>query len=252
MRVTSDNSLTLQAFDLHAGAYGAWESHPTAQHWRARVLAVCARVMPDGARVLDVGGGTGVDARALMALGYRVVVAEPSAGMAAVARARGLEVVDVGAERLADPALPIGAFDAALSNFGALNCVSDLPSFGRGLAARVRPGGAAVLVVMGPFALGEAAALVARGRLRALARRRGPTVRFGGGEVALRWWTPRDLRAALPDFTLERVEALGAVQPPPDLHRGSATLRRLDDAVAALPGLRNLGDHTLCVFRRRP
>lgn len=250
MRATPDNSFTLHAFDRHAGGYAAWEAHPTAQHWRARVLAACVRAFPDGARVLDVGGGTGVDACALAALGYRVVVAEPSPGMAAVARARGVEVVEVPAEHLRDTALSIGSFDAALSNFGALNCVADLDAAGRGLAARVRPGGVAVVVVMGPFALGEAAALLARGRVRALARRRGPTLRFGGAEVAVRWWSARALQAALPDFTLERVEAFGVVQPPPDLHPGSAMLRRVDDAVAALPGLRHLGDHTLCVFRR--
>lgn len=251
MRAAPVNSFTLHAFDRHAGAYSAWEAHPTAQHWRARVLASCVRAFPAGGRVLDVGGGTGVDACALASLGYRVVVAEPSAGMAAVARSRGCEVVPVGAEALEDPALE-GAFDGALSDFGALNCVADLPAFGRGLAARLRPGAAAVLVVMGPFALGEAAALLARGRVRALARRRAGSIRFGDAQVPMRWWGERAMRDALPAFELAHVEALGLVQPPPDLHAGSPRLRRIDAALAGVPGLRHLGDHTLYVFRRRP
>lgn len=209
-----------------------------------------------------------MDASVLGALGYAVVVVEPSPGMAAAATARGVRVRPGRAEELYDMS-DLGTFDAALSNFGALNCldVGGLVAFGRGLAARLRVGALAVLVVMGPFCLAEAVTLAARGRVRALARRRGmmtsllqrvsgspagSVVRLGDRGVPVHWWTPGDLARALPAFSLEAVEALGAVVPAPDLLPGSVRSRRLDAGIGPLPLIRHLGDHTLCVFRRLP
>lgn len=240
---------TLHAFDQHAQGYGAWEQHRTAQSWRARVIAACAERLPAGGRVLDIGGGTGLDAAILGALGFEVVVMEPSDGMRAVARARGVRVVAGGVSDLAGRA-DLGAFDLALSDFGALNCVADLEPLRAGLTARLRAGGVAVLVVMAPFALGEAAVMLARGRVRALARRRRSVVQLGGRRVPVTWWTARTLARSLPGFELTHVEALGCVAPPPDLHAGGSRLSTWDRRVGALPGLRHLGDHALCVFQR--
>lgn len=244
-------SETLHAFDRHAEGYGGWEGHPTAQSWRARAIAHCIDRLPQGARVLDVGGGTGVDAGILSALEYRVVILEPSAGMGEVARGRGATVVAGGAADL--EGMPdLGVFDGALSNFGALNCVADLTAFGRGLHARLRPGAPAVLVVMGPFALPEALVLLSRGRWKTLLARRRAVVPLGPGQVGVTWWTARKLASALPGFRLEYVEALGALQPPPDLHPGSPRLLRWDARLGRAPVVRHVGDHTLCVFRRLP
>lgn len=245
----SPPSETLHAFDQHAPGYSAWEQHRTAQAWRSRVIAACARRLRAGGRVLDIGGGTGLDAVTLGALGFDVVVVEPSDGMRAVAEARGVRAVRGGVADLARRA-DLGTFDLALSDFGALNCVADLEPLRAGLDARLRPGGVAVLVVMGPFALGESVSLLARGRVRALARRRRSVVPLGASGVPVTWWTARSLARSLPGFALTHVEALGCVAPPPDLHAGSPRLSTWDRRLGALPGLRHLGDHALCVFQR--
>lgn len=242
-------SQTLHAFDQHAPGYGAWEQHRTARGWRSRVIAACAQRLPAGGRVLDIGGGTGLDAAILGALGFDVVVVEPSEGMRAVAAARGVPAVQGGVADIAARA-DLGEFDLVLSDFGALNCLADLEPLRAGLDARLRPGGFAVLVVMGPFALGESMSLLARGRVRALARRRRSVVPLGDRGVRVSWWTARALARALPGFALTHVEALGSIVPPPDLHPGSPMLATWDRRLGALPGLRRLGDHTLCVFQR--
>ncbi len=190
-----------------------------------------------------------MDAAILTAVGFDVVVVEPSAGMGAVARSRGGHVVQAGAADLASVA---GLFDGALSNFGALNCVADLTDFATGLHGRLRPGAPALLVVMGPFAVAESCLLAARGRFGTLVTRRRASLPLGVGQVGVTWWTVPALEAGMKGFALEHVEALGGVHPPPDLCPGGPRLRTWDARLARLPLLRHLGDHTLCVFRRVP
>jgi len=91
--------------------------------------------------VLDVAGGTGRTAAAVRDLARRVVVADVSPGMLAVARGRGIEAVQAPAE-----ALPFGdgEFDAVL-------CIDALHHFHEQDAALgemvrvLRPGGALVV-----------------------------------------------------------------------------------------------------------
>jgi ubiquinone/menaquinone biosynthesis C-methylase UbiE len=102
--------------------------------------------------VLELGCGTGVDACFLADHGVRVVACDSSSQMIKVATRRVAEgekssLVEtrlMAAEDIAD--LRGGeAFDGAFSNFGALNCVEDLPQLARNLAALLKPGSTAVL-----------------------------------------------------------------------------------------------------------
>ena len=73
----------------------------------------------------------------------------PAAEMVAVAQRRGVDARQLRAESIGD-LTPLGPFDGALSNFGGLNCVADLGAVVDGLAACLRPGGSALLCIMGP------------------------------------------------------------------------------------------------------
>lgn len=70
------------------------------------VHPLLARYLPERGHVLDVGAGSGRDARAMAARGLKVLAAEPSAGLRAIASARspGVTWVD---DRL--PRLPLVA-----------------------------------------------------------------------------------------------------------------------------------------------
>jgi SAM-dependent methyltransferase len=114
---------------------------------------VAAIGLPPGARVADVGAGTGKLTRALAAAGLDVVAVEPLAGMRAALAAAvpGVDVVDGTAE-----ALPLA--DASLD---AVVCADafhwfDGPRAVEELARAIRPGGA--LVVVTNTAAGEASA----------------------------------------------------------------------------------------------
>lgn len=209
------------------------------------MLAACAEHFSEGGRIADLGCGPGLDAEVLRALGYEVIGVDASPAMVAAARARG---VDARVGDLADPPLD-GPLDGVLSDFGALNCLPSLGPFGEAIAGRLRPGAFAVLVVMGPRCLAEDAALLLRGRRP---RRRDGPVEVGGGVVPVRYLSAARVAGELgPAFEIARVEALGALMPPPDLGGRPGLRARIEPFVARWPLVRAAGDHTLVVARRR-
>ena len=114
-------------------------------HWwfagrRAAVLAALRRFLPSGSRLIDVGAGTGGLSLELTR-DYRVTAADPSPGAVAIARSRGLDVIQMAP----DEPLPSG-FDAACA-FDVLEHVDDDLALARTLAAAVRPGGLVAVTV---------------------------------------------------------------------------------------------------------
>src|SRR5690606_11984021 len=157
--------------------------------WQADAERTGPVTVPPGARLLELGGGTGEDAVFLAAHERRVLLTDGAPRMVAEAAARAqragltgrietrtllLEEVEAFARerRRAEGA----RFDGAYSNFAALNCVPDLTPIARGLAMLLRPGASAVLVLFGPLPPGEILVQLVHGDVRAAFRRlsRGP------------------------------------------------------------------------------
>ena len=141
-------------FDRMAARYDAlWTATPIGRAQRDLVWRDMDPLFQPGQRILDIGCGTGEDAAHFVARGVSVYATDPSPAMIQVAAARGGFAVAVrSAEELAQID---GPFDGAISNFGALNCVKDLPSVARSLAALVRPGGSLAICILGRFCAWE-------------------------------------------------------------------------------------------------
>jgi len=270
LRESAPLSPALQAFDAVAARFdtrfGAWRS-VTAQ--RRQVRALLGRAFPRGARVLEIGGGTGEDARWLAARGREVLLTDGAPSMVRIAREklrsqRGPEPRVLPAEGLAAWAEERDAagappFDGAFSNFAALNCVEEMDSFGAGLARLLRPGAPALLVLFGTLCPGELVVELARGRVGSATRRRtrGPVAaRLGGRDFTVRYHRVAELRRALsPWFQLRRRVGIGVFVPPsaaePWISEYPALVRTLEamDRVASR-ALAPLGDHVLYWFER--
>jgi SAM-dependent methyltransferase len=82
----------------------------------AAVHPLLARYLPESGRVLDVGAGSGRDARAMAARGLDVTAAEPSAGLRAIASAKspGIRWIDDRLPGLANLREDEGQFDFIL------------------------------------------------------------------------------------------------------------------------------------------
>jgi SAM-dependent methyltransferase len=245
-------------FDALAASYDAdFTASPLARALRQRAHARLLALVPPGSAALDLGCGTGEDARALAGRGVHVTAADSSPVMRECATrklsafpAASVHALDLNA--LPASALP-GPYALAYANFGVLNCVHDLRDMATWLAARVLPGGYLAFAVMGPFCLWETlwhglhgAHGIARRRWRGQAHFRTPT-----GQIELRYPAPRALTAAFaPAFRRTSLRPFGVFIPPSDVFpalarrpRLARMLTALDARTAGLQPLAALADH---------
>jgi ubiquinone/menaquinone biosynthesis C-methylase UbiE len=269
--VTAEQALadTRRAFDGVASTYDRSNEHnPILRAMRHRARTALERSVLPGARILDLGSGPGTDLVGLARAGYDVTGVDWSPGMVAEARRRIDEagvssrarVEHLGIHQL--PQLAPTLFDAAYSNFGPLNCVSDLALAANDVAARLRPRGVLVATIIGRVCPWEIALYITRGSWsRAMLRfsRDAVAVPLEGRTVWTRYYTPGEFTSVFTGagFAPVLLKALGCAAPPPYLEafaerhpRLVASLHGLDDLIGSWPGVRTCGDHFLIVMRR--
>ena len=260
---------TQRAFDSVAAAYdGPLGNNALVQLLREQLWQMVGRLLPRGARLLDLGCGTGIDAVHFAGQGYELVAADWSPQMVARTCARAAEsgvagrvsAVQVGIQEL--DRLQGEPFDGLYSDLGPLNCVADLRAAARASAALLKPGGRFIASVIGRVCPWEFAYYAfkgdwARARLRG---RRGPVpVQLNRETVWTTYYTPREFYGAFArDFVLTGYRALALFMPPPYLVHLYARARPLfaplgwlDEHVGALPLARDAGDHFLMVLTKR-
>jgi ubiquinone/menaquinone biosynthesis C-methylase UbiE len=241
------------AFDRVAESYDeVWTSTPTGQAQRALVWRNTDGLFHTGERMLDIGCGTGADAAHFSERGIVVHAIDCSPTMVQKARSHGglsasvMRAEDIGA---------IGeVFDGAISNFGALNCVTDLAGIAQGLAGVLRPGGFVAICVIGRFCLWETLYYTCRLRFeKAFRRMRGTAPSTLGIEV--RYPRVDELASAFsPEFALRRWIGIGLLVPPSYVRLPAALVRLfglLDRGMAHLPLARAMADHRLMIFERQ-
>ncbi|MBV9282477.1 MAG: class I SAM-dependent methyltransferase [Chloroflexi bacterium] len=279
---------TRRAFDRAAAAYdGPAGNNLVIQRMRAQMWRMLTTTFSEGARLLDLGCGTGIDAAYLAARGYSVLAVDWSPAMVERTRARlaqsvsGPELYPESPPPGRTPRVPgenrgavrvlgihqlhqlVGEqIDGIYSDLGALNCAPDLPDTARACAALLRPGGRIVASVIGRICPWEIAYYVGHARwARAFLRWRTTAVPvpLNGETVWTRYFTPRQFyQAFADDFELTSYRGLRIFSPPPYMVGVERRLRSvcalgesLDDRIGMLPLVRDAGDHFLMVMTRR-
>jgi SAM-dependent methyltransferase len=258
------------AFDTIASSFDQrftpWRSVATQ---RRAVQVALAEAFPVGARLVEIGGGTGEDAAWLLERGRSVLMTDAAPAMARAASIKLASYPDARVETLAAEALEgfarrerakgLASFDGAYSNFAGLNCVRDLRPVARGLAQLIRPGGQALLVVFGTLSPGEIIVETLRRRPRNILRRlsRGDVpAHLGGQDFTVRYHRKAELIHAMrPWFNLADTRAIGLFVPPsaaePWISRHPHLLGLLETLDRGLSRpLAMLGDHILYRFVR--
>jgi ubiquinone/menaquinone biosynthesis C-methylase UbiE len=245
-------STTASGFDALAPAYDKlWTDSIVGRVQRELFWHRAGKLFKAGETILDLGCGTGDDAARLARMGMNHFAIDISRGMVEVARQRGvnahvLPIEEIGSVRR--------SFDGAISNFGALNCISRLSDLREPLARMIRPAGYLAVCVMGRFCLWETIWYALHGQLgKAVRRWKGEAPSSLG--VRVFYPTVRDIARSLStEFDLESVAGIGISVPPSAITGlpGALVERlgRIDAKIGSCRGLRAISDHRLLVFRR--
>jgi ubiquinone/menaquinone biosynthesis C-methylase UbiE len=255
-----------EAYNRNADKYDEFiENNPNLMRMRQKVYAHVTSKLPKNSRILDLACGTGTDAFWLAQHGYTVHGVDISGGMLERAKEKakqlGLEsratfehlsYTDLGQ-------LDKNQFDCTFSNFGGLNCVSELHIVAEQVRPLLKPNAHVIWALMPPFCLWESAMLL-RGRFRLATRRYSgkSTVHKEGLEYPVYYYTPRHVAQAWgKDFQLVSIRALSVITPPATNKdfaikrpRAFEFLSKLDDAVESRFPFRYWGDFTIITLQR--
>jgi ubiquinone/menaquinone biosynthesis C-methylase UbiE len=261
--------MSAPAFDAIAYQYDStFTQTPIGQELRQIVWRKLSGTFQTGTQVWELNCGTGEDAVWMARQKIRVLASDGSPEMLNIAagKAAAHQLSDRIKFLLYDFAHPTAGapdaeFDGVLSNFGGLNCVSDLKPLARVLARSVKPGGHLIIVVMGRWCAWEIGwyllHLQPRRAFRRLARN-GAEGRVANHKVRVWYPSAKALRHTFaPDFQIRRIVGLGVFLPPSYLHRVVTGRRglfrlfcRLENSWASATLLRFFGDHILYDFER--
>jgi SAM-dependent methyltransferase len=138
-----------EAYDARAG----WRDGLSKEPWKVAERQAFRQRLAPGARLLEIGAGTGQDSVYFQGEGFAVVAADLSPMMVEYCRAKGIEAHVLDFLHLA---FPVGSFDAVY----ALNCLlhvpnHDLPAVLAAVRAVLRPGGLFFVGVYGADQSGE-------------------------------------------------------------------------------------------------
>ena len=250
------------AFDAAASQYDDVAESALGLILRARVHDLVEGHLHPAVSMLDLGCGTGLDAAWAVARGANVIAVDASPQMVETARRRLGESARVAVLDLNDDQwfADLPKCDVITSNFGVVNCVSDLAGFGRQLGTVAAEGGTVVLVVMArvvPWELAHALVRFDRnGLMKRFRRRQHPVEEYRGLEV--RYHSARALVRQLGgDWRITSAQALGWALPTfaqrgfADRHpRLTAALARVDRYGAGFAARLGLGDHQIVVLER--
>ncbi len=251
-----------RGFDAIAARYDDLvEANPLHHAMREHSLQWLGEAFAPDMRVLEVGCGLGTEAVYLGARGVEVVATDVSGAMVAGARERvraarqegRVTVLQSPAGEL-DEVLPGEHFDGAFASFGPLNCEPDLPAALESIAVHLKPGAPFLASVVSRPCLSELAYGSSVLSFRKAFRRMSADVEidlYGAGPVSVKAYSEAETRRALaPWFTLQRLEGLLVVLPPPYTENAWRRLRPLHRPVAWLDRrlrrtwpFRGLGDH---------
>ena len=251
----------MSAFDSLAAAYDAdFTERPIARWLRERTHDWLLTLFMPGARVLELGSGTGEDAAFLIENGIEVTVTDASQDMLVQAQQKlGEKAAFASLDINALPDDIAGPFDGVFANFGVLNCTDDWKALAEWLAERIPVGGKAAFCVMAPYCAWE---VIWHGLHLDLqtATRRWREAHFEPDEqtrIRIHYPSVRQItRAFAPYFRRTRVLPLGIVLPPSDIYGVIEKRARLLRSLLAWerrlhwPPLANFADHYWIEFER--
>ena len=246
---------------------------------RGLVHKVYLESIPKGGNILELNAGTGVDAVFLADNGYKVHATDISDVMIneiqskvkkqtfsrfqrdQVKKAKiNVKAVVSSFEEIS--AISENNFDAVVSNFGGLNCINDFRKLSGDVAAKLKPNGLFIAVVMNKICPWEIFYYIITFKFSEAFRRfnkNGIMAQLNGEKVLTYYFTPGKFAKAFNEnFRTVKKYSLGLNTPPPYLVGIYNKLKPLvklwmkaDELTMGLPIFNLFGDHFIIVMKKK-
>ena len=264
------NSDTKSSFNAIAAGYDSRDnSNPIIIWMRSIVHELYLKHLPVNAKILELNAGTGVDAVFLADNGFSVLATDISDKMIDVLISNAK--AQISKKRISAEVrsfyeisqIPENDFDAVVSNFGGLNCINDFSKLSVDLAAKLKPGGLFIAVVMNKLCPWEIFYYILKLNFKEAFRRfnkQGIMAELNGEKVLTYYFTPAEFTAAFSrNFTAVKLYTLALNTPPPYLLGIYNVLKplvklwmKIDELIKSLPLLNRMGDHFIIVMKKTP
>ncbi|WP_309642717.1 class I SAM-dependent methyltransferase [Flavobacterium sp.] len=216
--------------------------------------------------ILEINCGTGEDAIWLAKQGFNVTATDISEKMIAIAKAKesqnGIRFIQADTNDLS-VYFPSEKFDLIFSNFGGLNCLSEIQMelFFKNAAQLLTEKGKLVLVIMPRNTLWEQGYFLLKGNLKSIFRRKKDSViaNVDAEKVITYYYNPKEtLTLADYYFDLKQQNPIGFFVPPSYLEpffknkpRFIALLNALERKITTYRFLAKYADHYLIAFEKK-
>lgn len=241
-------------------------SNPIHTAWRKQIYDHVDHFLKPSSRILELNAGTGIDATRFVKSGHTVHATELSTGMikeiekkVTGGNLKNLSFEQRSIENIGQINQP--KFDFVFSNFGGLNCCSDLKLVTTQLPQLIKPDVLVTWVIMPPISLWELI-WVFRGKKTAFRRlKKGGTMAHLEGEYFRTYYhSLKKVKSAFgPRFKLVKIESLGLFAPPPDraylaLNYPSLShfAETIDTLLRKIYPFNRIGDHLIMTFQFNP
>jgi hypothetical protein len=152
-------------------------------------------------------------------------------------------------------------FDGVISNFGGLNCIPEFTKLSRDLAAKLKPGGKFIAVVIGRLCPWETFFYSLKLQFKTAFRRfskNGVDANLNGETIRTFYFTPhRFAKDFKKEFEVEKIYSHGAFTPPPYLVNIYNKLTplvkimmKLDELTRGIFPFNRFGDHFIIVLKK--
>lgn len=261
---------TAEAFSKQSAVFDKEYSNNTIiQYKRKRVREHFLQLLAPNSSILELNCGTGEDALFFAQQGHHVhatdvserMLSKLAAKLASSAYADKITTEACSFNQL-DALENKGPFDAIFSNFGGLNCASNLQCVLASFSTLLKPGGHVTLVIIPKFCLWESL-LFFKGQFKTATRRffssKGRKAHIEGVHFKCWYYNPRFVINCLKEeFELQKLEGLCTIVPPsymegfpekhPKLYR---YLVKKEEALKASWPWRSIGDYFIISLRKK-
>ncbi len=255
-----------KAFTKQSMIYDSYEENNKILAWmRKQVHKAALSFLKKDDTILELNSGTGTDAVFFAKKGFRVLATDLSDGMInEINRKVKLENLSAEIEVMQHSYTELNQihnrkFDFIFSNFGGLNCVSDLNLVTKHFSSVLKNNGIVCLVIMPPVCPWEIIQLL-RGKIKFALRRfnkSGLPANIEGVSFYTYYFSYRKIMNALgPNFKLLKLMSLGVFTPIPQMEvfqnkfpRLLRFLNSLDEITAGYFPFNRIGDHIIVIAR---